>query len=233
LRRAGLALTVAMVGMAAPAAAAQAASLGISPAQSCYLSGQSPDVLGSGFTPGGQVNAAFAGATTTVTADGAGNIGLLLAVPGVKGVKGFSVDATDVTNTALTASLPLLVTRLHVDVNPTHAAAGKRLRIKGYGLLAGPKVYMHVRGPGGYRSDARIAKSHAPCGTFKTHRKIVPAGARAGAYKVRFDAKQKYSKKTKPQTGGTLTITHTFHAVGARAAAFGGAAAIQRWTSVR
>ena len=231
MRRVGMAFTLATAGMAASVGTAEAASLSIAPAQSCYLSGQSPNVFGSGYTPNGPVNAAFGAATTTTTADAAGNIGLVLEIPGVKGVKGYSVAATDVTNTALTASLPLLVTRLHVDVNPTHAAAGKKLRIKGYGLLGGPKVYMHVRGPGHYRSDGRIAESHAPCGTFKVHRKIVGAGARAGAYKVRFDAKKKYSKKTTPQTGGTLTITHTFHAVGAHAAAFGGAGAIQRWTN--
>jgi hypothetical protein len=232
LRRVGMALTVATVGMAAAAATAQAASLSIAPAQGCYLSGQSAQVTGTGYTPNGQVNAAFAGQTTSVFADPAGNIALVLRFPGVKGVKGFQVAATDVTNTALTAALPLLATRLHADVNPTHAAAGKTLRIKGYGLLGGPRVYMHVRGPGGYKADKRIARSHAPCGTFKTHRRIVSANATPGAYTVRFDAKKKYSKKTKPQTGGTLTITRTFHAVGARAAAFGGADAIQRWTRV-
>ncbi len=232
MRRVGTAFTVATAGMAAFAATAQAATLSISPAQSCYLSGQTPTALGSGYTPGGLVNAAFGAATTTVQADSAGNIGLVLTIPGVKGIKGYQLAATDVTNTALTAAVPLFVTRLHVDVNPTHAAAGKKLRIKGYGLLGGSKVYMHVRGPGGYKADTKIAKSHAPCGTFKIHRKIVSAGARAGAYKVRFDAKKKYSKKTKPQTGGTLTITHTFSAVGARAAVFGGVGQIQRWTSV-
>jgi hypothetical protein len=218
--------------MAAFGATAQAASLTISPAQSCYVSGQTPNVFGGGYTPNGLVNAAFGSATTQVKADGAGNIGLSLSLPAVKGVKSFSVAATDATNTALTASTPLLITRLHVDVNPTHAAAGEKLRIKGYGLLGGSKVYMHVRGPGGYRADTRVAKSHAPCGTFKIHRKLVGAGARSGQYKVRFDAKKKYSKKTSPQTGGTLTISRTFHAVGARAAAFGGAGLIQRWTSV-
>jgi hypothetical protein len=225
-------LTVATAGMAASAATAQAAALTITPAKACYVTGESADVAGTGYTPNGQVTASFAGQTATVFADPAGNIALRLTVLPVKGVKTLAVGATDVTNPALTASLPLLATRLHVDVNPTHAAAGKKLRIKGYGLLGGPKVYMHIRGPGGYRSDKRIAKSAAPCGTFKTHRKMIPAGARSGAYKVRFDAKKKYSKKTTPQTGGTLTITRTFHAVGARAAAFGGAAPVQRWTSV-
>jgi hypothetical protein len=218
--------------MAAFAATAQAASLSINPAKACYVSGESPTVAGAGYTPNSTVTAAFAGQTATFDTDPAGNTGLILHFPGVKGIKTLGIAVTDNANPALTASLPLLVTRLHVDVNPAKATAGKKLRVKGYGLLGGSKVYMHVRGPGGYRADKRIATSHAPCGTFKTHRKLVPAGVRSGKYKVRFDAKKKYSKKTSPQTGGTLTITRTFHAVGARAAAFGGAGAIQRWTSV-
>jgi hypothetical protein len=221
LRRVVMAFTVATVGTTAMAGTAQAASLSINPAQACYMSGEQADVTGGGYTPNGEVAAAFAGQTVNVFADPAGNIGLRLTFPVVKGIKGDKVAATDVTNTALTANIPVLITRRHVDVNPTHAKAGKKLRIKGYGLTGGPKVYMHVRGPHHYSSDTKIAKSKGACGTFKTHRKIVGAGAAPGAYKVRFDHKKKYSKKTRPQTGGTLTITRTFHAVGARAAAVG------------
>jgi hypothetical protein len=200
---------------------AQAATLSINPAKACYMSGEQADVTGTGYTPNGEVAAAFAGATTNVLADAAGSIGLRLTFPAVKGIKGDKVAATDVTNTTLTANIPMLITRRHVDVNPTHARAGKKLRLKGYGLTGGPKVYMHVRGPHHYRSDTKIAKSNGPCGTFKTRRKIVGSSAAPGAYRVRFDHKKKFSNKTQPQTGGTLTITRTFHAVGARAAAFG------------
>jgi len=216
-----MAFTVATVGTAAMAGTAQAATLTINPVQPCYISGETADVTGAGYTPNGTVAAAFAGQTGNFTADAAGNVGLRLTFPAVKGIKNDAVSATDTTNPALTATIPLLITRRHVDVNPTHAAAGKKLRIKGYGMTGGSKVYMHIRGPHHYRSDTKIAKSKGPCGTFKTRRKIVSSGAAPGAYKVRFDHKKKYSKKTTPQTGGTLTITRTFHAVGARAAAFG------------
>jgi len=221
LRRVVMAFTVATVGTAAMAGTAQAATLTINPVQPCYISGETADVTGAGYTPNGTVAAAFAGQTGNFTADAAGNVGLRLTFPAVKGIKNDAVSATDTTNPALTATIPLLITRRHVDVNPTHAAAGKKLRIKGYGMTGGSKVYMHIRGPHHYRSDTKIAKSKGPCGTFKTRRKIVSSGAAPGAYKVRFDHKKKYSKKTTPQTGGTLTITRTFHAVGARAAALG------------
>jgi hypothetical protein len=214
-------MTVATAGMTAMAGTAQAASLGLSPGQPCYMSGEQAQLDASGYTANSTVTGTFAGLSGTFNTDAAGNTGALLTFPGVKGIKTETATITDDTNPAITASLSMLVTRRHVDVNPTHAAAGKKLRIKGYGLTGGPKVYMHIRGPHHYRSDTKIGKAHGPCGTFKTRRKIVGKGAAAGAYKVRFDHKKKYSKKTVPQTGGTLTITHTFHAVGARATAAG------------
>jgi hypothetical protein len=232
LRRVGMALIVATAGMAVWATTARAASLSVDPVRACYLSGQSANVFGSGYTPSGSVNVTIGGQPGAVAADAAGNITVPLNFLPVKGIVVAAVTATDATNPALTATIQLRITRLHVDVNPVTAPAGKSRRLKGYGLKPG-KVYMHVRGPHGYRSDKKIAKAKAPCGTFKTHRTIVPAGVRSGAYKVRFDGKKKYSKKTDPQTGGTLTIKPRFHAVGARAAAFGGAAALERWTSVR
>jgi hypothetical protein len=210
LRRVVTAFFAATVGTAVFAGAAQAATLTATPAKACYLSGEQAIVDGVGFTPNGDVNAAFAGLSTTVFADPAGAIGLRLMFPGVKGVKTLAVSATDVTNPALTATLNLTATNLHVDVNPTHAKPGKKLRVKGYGLLAGKKVYMHVRGPHHYKSDTKVATAKAPCGTFKTHRQIVSKSAAAGKYKVRFDAKKKFSKHTTPQAGGTLTVTKTF-----------------------
>ena len=221
MRRVVMAFTVATVGAAAMTAQAQAAALTINPALGCYMSGEQATVTGTGYTPNGQVNATFAGQSGVFDTDAAGNTGLVLTFPAVKGIATETVTATDTTNPAITASSAMTVTRRHVDVNPTHAAAGKKLRIKGYGMTGGSKVYMHIRGPHHYRSDTKIAESKGPCGTFKTRRKIVSSGAAPGAYKVRFDHKKKYSKKTTPQTGGTLTITRTFHAVGARAAAFG------------
>jgi hypothetical protein len=210
LRRVAMAFIAATVGTAVLAGTAQAATLTITPDKPCYLGGEKATLNGSGFTPNGQVNASFAGLAGVFSADSAGAIEpLTLTFPGVKGVKTVAATVTDATDPTITASLSLTTTLLHVDVNPANAKAGKKLRIKGYGLLGGKKVYMHVRGPHHYKSDTRIARTKAPCGTFKTHRRIVPAGARPGKYKVRFDAKKKFSKKTEPQTGGTLTVTRT------------------------
>jgi hypothetical protein len=211
LRRVATAFFVATVGTAVFGGTAHAATLTPTPAKACYVSGEQVDVNGTGFTPSSTVNATFAGNSGTFVTDTAGAMEpLRLTFPSVKGIKLLTMTVTDDTNPAITASLDFRTTLLHIDVNPTNAKAGKKLRIKGYGLLGGKKVYMHVRGPHHYRSDTKVARTKAPCGTFKIHRKIVPAGARPGVYKVLFDAKKKFSKKTEPQTGGTLTVTKTF-----------------------
>ena len=211
MRRVAMAFIAATVGTAVLAGTAQAATLTVTPNKACYLGGDQATLNGSGFTPNGQVNATFAGLSGVFSADASGVMQpLTLTFPGVKGVKTLTATVTDATNPAITASLNLTTTRLHVDVNPTHAKAGKKLRVKGYGFLGGKKVFMHVRGPHHYKSDTKIARTTAPCGTFRTHRKIVPAGARPGRYNVRFDAKKKFSRKTRPQVSGTLTVTRTF-----------------------
>lgn len=211
MRRVATAFFVATVGTVVFGGTAQAAILTPTPAKACYVSGEQVDVNGTGFTPSSTVNATFAGNSGTFVTDTAGAVEpLRLTFPSVKGVKLLTMTVTDDTDPTITASLDFRTTLLHVDVNPTNAKAGKKLRIKGYGFLGGKKVYMHVRGPHHYKSDAKIARTKAPCGTFKTHRKLVPASARPGKYEVRFDAKKKFSKQTKPQFRGTLTVTKTF-----------------------
>jgi hypothetical protein len=65
---------------------------------------------------------------------------------------------------------------------------------------------MHVRGPRGYKEDRRIAKASGPCGTFAVRTRMTSSSVVDGKYKVQFDHKAKYSKKTRPRGGGTLTV---------------------------
>jgi hypothetical protein len=46
---------------------------------------------------------------------------------------------------------------------------------------------------------------------------IVPAGASDGVYKVQFDAKRRYSKRTRPRLLGSLTVYRTLSSTAARA----------------
>jgi hypothetical protein len=229
LRRFGTAFTVAMAGTAAFAATAQAQlpPLALSPPKACYLTGEQVAFSGGGFTPSGPVDIKVDGTSLgQIVADPAGNIANVVRLGTMRGAKSHALVATDLTNPALVSSASYLGTRNRVTVKPDNARAGTPRTIRGWGFLAGPRVYMHVRG-NGYRSDKRIAKSQAPCGTFAVRKVIVPAGAGIGTYNVQFDAKRRYSKKTRPRVRGTMRVSP--RASGARAAAFAGLGGGESW----
>jgi hypothetical protein len=227
LRRYATAFTVATAGLAATAASAQAATVGFAPGKACYLSGEEVTVSGTGYTPMGFVDISIDGRSLgQLQADAAGAVTSPLRLGGFKGAKTHTVTATDVTNAALVGTAPFSGTTFQVTVKPKHARAGKKLKLRGYGFLSGPNAYMHVRGHG-YTSDSRVGKSSGPCGQWSAKRRIVPASAASGKYKVQFDHKRKFSKKTKPRLRGTMTVTRTFSSTG-----FGGAAPLYAWTQV-
>jgi hypothetical protein len=225
LRRFATALTMAMAGTAAMAAAADAATVAIDPVVPCYLAGDEVAMTGTGFTAGGAVDVTIDGKSLGgLTADPSGNIAATITLGGMKAVKSHTLTATETANPANTASVTYTGTTLQVTVKPKNARAGKRLKLRGYGFLAGPKVYMHVRGHG-YSADQLVGRPAQPCGTWSARKHIVPSTASPGKYKVQFDAKKKYSKKTKPRVRGTMTVFRTF-------SAFGGVGLPMRWTQV-
>jgi hypothetical protein len=230
LRRLATALTVAMAGGAAVAATGEAATLTITAPNACYVAGDQLSATGAGYTANGYVNVSLDGALLgQLQVDAAGNVVVPIRLGGMKGVKPHTLTVADISNAALTASAGFMGTTRRVTVKPKNARPGKKRRLHGYGFLAGPRVYMHVRGPG-YKADRKIAKAAAPCGTFATRLRIVPANARSGRYKVQFDHKKRFAKKTKPRVRGTLTVGRTASGA-ARASAFGGAAQIA-WATV-
>jgi hypothetical protein len=207
MRGLGKAVTIVIAGSAGLAGTAQAQSLTIAPVKPCYLSGEQVTTTAAGFTPGGLVDFAIDGkALGPLVADPAGTVVGSLTLGGMRGAKSHGLSATDQSNPALVANAAFLGTTRQVVVKPNDAAAGTPRRLKGYGFMNGPRVYMHVRG-NGYSSDKRIAKPSGPCGTFATRKVIVPASAGLGRYRVQFDHKKKYSKKTRPRYKGTMTVS--------------------------
>jgi hypothetical protein len=207
MRGLGKAVTIVMAGSAGLAGTAQAQSLTIAPVKPCYLSGEQVTTTAAGFTPGGLVDFAIDGkALGPLVADPAGTVVGSLTLGGMRGAKSHGLSATDQSNPALVANAAFLGTTRQVVVKPQHGRAGTPRRVKGYGFFGGSRVYMHVRGHG-YRADKRIAKPSGPCGTFATRKVIVPASAGLGRYRVQFDHKKKYSKKTRPRYKGTMTVS--------------------------
>ena len=126
-------------------------------------------------------------------------------------VKAHTLTATDAANPALTASVSFTGTTHQVATRNNRGKPGKKTKLRGYGFLAGPKAYMHVRGHG-VKRNTFLARPKAPCGTFTVRKAFVPPGAPAGTYRVQFDARKKYSKKTQPQILYELTVFRTFSA---------------------
>jgi hypothetical protein len=220
LRRLATAFTITAAGTAAATATAQGApTITISPAKPCYLTGERISASGGGFTPGGAVQFKVDDQVLgSLAADAAGNVAAQVGLPRLRGVTSHALSATDLGDPGLTAAASFMGTTNMVTVKPKKADAGTRLRLQGSGFLAGDRVYMHVRGRG-YKSDKRVGSTKGPCGTFSKRTRIVPSGARSGKYRVQFDAKRRYSKRTTPRVVGTMTVTRRVRSSAARTAA--------------
>jgi hypothetical protein len=189
------------------AAPAAAQTIGIAPVKPCYQPGDEITATGAGFTAGGAVDIQINGTSLgQIAADGAGAFGVPITLGVMRKGKGYALTAIDQTNPALQATTSYLGAATEVSVSPQKAPAGTKRTIKGWGFVGGPKVYMHVRGPGGYKSDKKIANAGGPCGTFAVRKRMTSSSVQDGKYKVQFDHKAKYSKKTRPRAGGVLTI---------------------------
>lgn len=207
MRGLGKAVTLVTAGGVVLAANAQAQSVTITPVKPCYLAGEQITATAAGFTPGGLVDFAIDGRSLgPLVADPAGTAAGMITLGGMRGAKSHGLTATDQSNPALVANAAFLGTTRRVVVKPVNAPAGRARKLTGYGFLAGPRVYMHVRGKG-YSADKRIARPSGPCGTFVTRQVIVPSSAGTGRYRVQFDAKKKYSKKTRPRVVGTMRVS--------------------------
>ena len=228
MRRVMKAFTVATAGAATLATAADAATVSITPMKPCYLTGESDTLAGSGFTANGQIDVAVDGASVfTLTADAAGTFTTTLQFGGMRAVKTHTLTATDVTNPAIKATVSFVGTTHQVATNNAQGPAGKKVKLRGYGFLFGRKAYMHVRGHG-VRTDTLLGRPKAPCGTFVVRKRLVRSGAPTGRYRLQFDAKARYSKKTRPRLIYELSVFPT----ASSASVFAGATLNQSWTQV-
>jgi hypothetical protein len=207
LRRLATVGTAVVVGTGASAGAAHGAAIAITPAKACYLSGETITLTGNGYTAGYPVEVALDGTSLgQLGADAAGNIGAQITLGRMRGAKSHALTAVDTANAANAATASFLATTFRVTVKPRNTRAGRPRTLRGYGFMGMANVFMHVRGPGGYKSDKRLARPQGPCGTFGVRRRIVRPGARTGSYRVQFDGVKRFSKKTRPRVRGTMRV---------------------------
>jgi hypothetical protein len=205
-RRAALAAIAAGVLLAA-AAPAQAATLAVSGSKSCYRAGDTLSVTGTGFTPSAPVSFTLDnGSLGQLTADAAGNVSSSLRVGRLRGVRRRTLIATDATNPANVATAQFLGSALSVSVRPKNGRAGRRLRVAAAGFTTGRRLYAHVYRRG-YRHNVFVTRLKGPCRTGKARRRIVPASAPPGVYKVQFDTRRRLSPKTRVWVRFNVTVT--------------------------
>jgi hypothetical protein len=210
---------VALVALAAAlalvaAASAQAATLTVAGTKSCYRAGDALILTGSGFTPGGPVNFVLEGKDLgNLTADAAGNVSAPLNIGALKGVSMRTLIATDATNPANVGSAQFLGSALAVKVRPRNGGAGRKLRINAAGFTTGKRLYAHVLRKR-FRRNIFVGRLKGPCRTLKVRRRILSADLAFGAYRVQFDTKRKYSRKTKVFVSFNVSVTPTASSAG-------------------
>jgi len=216
---------LAAVALLAPATA-PAATLTVD--KPCYGPGEQVRFTGAGFTPSGQVALSVSGQQLGIgTADPAGGFGVGIGAPTIDGKQRTDVFiATDQTNLALTATVPVLLTSLNVNVTPRNGNPGRTKKIVARGFTSGATLYAHVRRNGAKR-NIRIGRLKGACKGLTARRKLFSTDAKSGVYKVQFDTKRKYSAKTVPQVAFRVTVFRTARPASASASSG------ERWVQIR
>jgi hypothetical protein len=193
---------------------ASAASLSVN--KKCYGPGEKIALSGNGFTPSGEVAISVGGQQLGLTtANSVGEIAISGGAPVIKGKRRTDTyTATDQTNLSLTAGVPVHLTSLNVKVTPKNGNPAKAKRVVARGFTTGKVLWAHVR-RGKAKRNVKVGKLKGACKTLDVKRKLFGADAKDGLYNVYFDAKRKYSAKTRPQVGFQVVVFHTFKLAGA------------------
>jgi hypothetical protein len=183
-------LVAAGIAVAAPANAPAAANLAVDPPKACYRSGETLTLLGTGYSPSGSVDVTRDGAAVgPLDADGSGAFEAELTLGLGGGRRTRTYTATDRSDPALTASAVILVTAVDVRLRPLDGAPGRMLSVAARGFKPGGMLWAHVRrqGGGGGVKNLRIGRPRGDCGTLRTRRRLLPANAPDGRYRIQFD----------------------------------------------
>jgi hypothetical protein len=197
------------VAIAAPSAAS-AASLEAVPAKSCYRAGEDVTLKGAGFTPNSQVAITSDGTSLgSSTASSAGTFTGTLTVGVPSGEKVKTYAATDQSNTANVAAVQLRISALAVKLKPKRGSPNRRFKIGARGFTTGKRLYAHLVKTG-YRRTVKIGRLKGPCHKIKARKRLFPKNIATGLYRVQFDSKRRYSKRTKVKVVRGFQVTSRF-----------------------
>jgi hypothetical protein len=190
--------------LAIPAQAA-AATLAASPVKKCYRDDESITLKGSAFPAATGVDVARGGTTlnkTPIMTDALGAFSGTLTLAQTTGVQDKVYTASVDGNPAINATLTLRVSAVEVNVSPELAPPGTRLLVTARGFTNGDKLYAHiVRRQSGSRAKRKprtleLGAVKGACGKLRTRARLVPRDLGEGVYRIQFDTKRTYSKRT-------------------------------------
>ena len=193
------------VALAAPATASGAV-IGVLPKKSCYRSGETVRLGGTGYSPNNRVEVtldrrSLGFASTDAQGAFLGNLRLGT----IRGERNRLLAATDQLNPANFGAITIHASGVNVDVRPRRAGPGRRVRVKAYGFTGARRLYAHVR-RGRFRRNVRVGRLRRACRKLDRRARIFPLGTRPGLYTVQFDGKRRYSRRTTPAVRFRVTI---------------------------
>lgn len=191
--------------LAAPATAWSAA-IALTPAKTCYRSGENVTLQGAGFTPNNSAAVALDGKRLGfASSDPKGSIRGKVTLGRIVGERNRVITATDQANPANTATLTLHASGVAVSVKPRRAGPGRRVRIKAYGFTGSRRLYAHVR-RGRFRRTVGLGRLKGPCRKLSRRVRVFSRSTKPGVYVVQFDGKRRYSSRTVPAIRYRVTI---------------------------
>ena len=201
-----LAVVAGAAALALPSAAS-AAELTVSPQKRCYGSGESVNLLGSGFTPLSSATVTRDGSTLgALNTDGNGAFNGILTVGQNRGRQTKTYTATDDTDPSLTASAQITVSSVRVNLAPASGAPGRILRINAHGFTTGKTLWAHIS-RGKSRRHIKIGRLRGACGNLKTRKRLLPRDAAIGVHTIQFDTFRRYDKNQRVRDRYTITVT--------------------------
>ena len=201
-----LAVVAGAAALAFPSAAS-AAELTVSPQKRCYSSGESVNLLGTGFSPLGSATVTRDGSLLgSLNTDGNGAFNGILTLAQNSGRQTKTYTATDDTDSTLTASRQITVSSVRVFLAPASGAPGRILRVRARGFTTGRTLWAHIT-RGRSTRHVKIGRLKGACGNLKTRKRLLPRNAAVGVHTIQFDTFRRFNRNQRVRDRYTITVT--------------------------
>ena len=201
-----LAVAASVALLALPATASAAPSLSVSPQKRCYSSGESVNLLASGFSPFATASVSRDGELLrSLSTDGNGAVNGVLTLGLDSGRETRTYTATDDLNSTLTASAQMTVSSVRVKLDPAEGTPGRLLKIKAHGFTTGDTLWAHVIHRKS-RRNIRLGRLRGACGKLTTRRRLLKRKSRFGVHTVQFDTFRRYRRDRPVADHYTITV---------------------------